>query len=130
MTSPDPSIQARPWRRVRPWDSHHVFRIRVVPVPDVAGGDGSPLGPDEARVCWSADGGKTWKRVLFRDADTAAIDLILDPNNPGCSMPPLAGHRTPSFKWIAAGRKAASQERGRGRNLAKDFADEGLCGRG
>src|SRR5206468_12933374 len=30
----------------------------------------------------SADGGKTWKKVLFRDNKTAAIDFAIDRRNP------------------------------------------------
>src|SRR5207247_8883984 len=30
----------------------------------------------------STDGGKTWKRVLFRDDKTAAIDISIDRSNP------------------------------------------------
>ena len=30
----------------------------------------------------STDGGATFQRVLFRDSDTGAIDVILDPSNP------------------------------------------------
>ncbi|HUR21347.1 MAG TPA: hypothetical protein VMZ90_11100, partial [Vicinamibacterales bacterium] len=37
---------------------------------------------DERGVYKSTDGGKTWKKTLFRDAKTAAIDLSIDPKNP------------------------------------------------
>ena len=30
----------------------------------------------------STDGGKTWKRILFVDDQTGAIDLVMDPNHP------------------------------------------------
>ena len=30
----------------------------------------------------SIDGGKTWKKVLFRDNKTGAVDLSMDPKNP------------------------------------------------
>src|SRR5262249_53564676 len=30
----------------------------------------------------TTDGGKTWQKVLFKDADTGASDVCLDPNNP------------------------------------------------
>ncbi|MDZ7639511.1 MAG: hypothetical protein U5J83_14850 [Bryobacterales bacterium] len=74
------------WQHIGLGDSRHISRIRVHPTnPDVAylAAMGHLFGPNEERgVYKTADGGKTWKRVLFRDADTAAIDLILDPNNP------------------------------------------------
>ena len=30
----------------------------------------------------SIDGGENWKKVLFADENSGAIDLIFDPNNP------------------------------------------------
>jgi photosystem II stability/assembly factor-like uncharacterized protein len=44
---------------------------------------GSPFGPGPERgVYRTTDGGRTWQRVLFKDADTGAGDVGLDPNNP------------------------------------------------
>ena len=37
---------------------------------------------DERGVFKSADGGKTWKKVLFRDNKTGAVDLSVDRRNP------------------------------------------------
>jgi len=44
---------------------------------------GDPYGRNSNRgVFRSNDGGKTWKKILFRDDKTGAEDLIIDPNNP------------------------------------------------
>jgi photosystem II stability/assembly factor-like uncharacterized protein len=44
---------------------------------------GHPYGPNEQRgVFRSRDGGKTFERVLYIDADTGASDLVIDPANP------------------------------------------------
>ena len=44
---------------------------------------GHPYGPNEERgVFKSVDGGRTFRRVLYRDANTGAVDLVLDPSNP------------------------------------------------
>ncbi|MGH2376928.1 MAG: VPS10 domain-containing protein [Candidatus Limnocylindria bacterium] len=44
---------------------------------------GHAHGPNTERgVFRSRDGGATWKRVLYRDDTTGAIDLSMDPNNP------------------------------------------------
>lgn len=44
---------------------------------------GDAWGPSEERgVYRSADGGGTWERILYRDENTGAIDLVLDPTNP------------------------------------------------
>ncbi|HEX3165202.1 MAG TPA: hypothetical protein VHQ93_03025 [Chitinophagaceae bacterium] len=43
---------------------------------------GHPYGPNEERgVYRSVDGGKTWERVLYKDENTGAIQVTIDPNN-------------------------------------------------
>ena len=44
---------------------------------------GHPYGPNEERgVFRSNDGGKTWKKVLYRGDRVGAVDLCLDPHDP------------------------------------------------
>ena len=44
---------------------------------------GHPYGPNEERgVFRSADGGKTFQKILYKDPDTGASDIIFDPVNP------------------------------------------------
>jgi photosystem II stability/assembly factor-like uncharacterized protein len=44
---------------------------------------GHPYGPNPERgVFRSSDGGETWDKVLFKDANTGAVDVALDPANP------------------------------------------------
>ncbi|MDB4948354.1 MAG: glycosyl hydrolase repeat-containing protein [Gemmatimonadetes bacterium] len=44
---------------------------------------GHPYGPNAERgVFRSTDGGRTWKRVLYRDENTGAFDVVLDPRDP------------------------------------------------
>ena len=63
-----------------------IARIRVHPAnPDVAyvAALGDPYGPHPDRgVFKTNDGGKSWKKVLFRDDKTGAIDLSMDAKNP------------------------------------------------
>ena len=43
---------------------------------------GHPYGPNEERgVYRSTDGGSTWRRVLYKDENTGAIQVEFDPNN-------------------------------------------------
>jgi photosystem II stability/assembly factor-like uncharacterized protein len=74
------------WKQIGLADSQHIPRVRVHPKdPDVvyAAVLGRLYGPSEQRgVFRSRDGGKTWKRVLFANADAGAVDLVIDPNNP------------------------------------------------
>ena len=74
------------WKHIGLKDSRHIPRIRIHPKnPDIV--YAAVLGDlfkssEERGVYKSEDGGKTWKRVLFANADAGAMDLILDPNNP------------------------------------------------
>jgi photosystem II stability/assembly factor-like uncharacterized protein len=44
---------------------------------------GHPFGPNEERgIFRSDDGGATWKKILYQDADTGGADVQLDPSNP------------------------------------------------
>lgn len=43
---------------------------------------GHPYGPNEERGLFrSTDGGKSFQKVLYRDENTGAVDVVLDPNN-------------------------------------------------
>ena len=57
---------------VDPKDANRVFAAVL----------GHPYGPNEERgVFLSTDGAKTWTKVLYKDADTGAMDLAFDPMN-------------------------------------------------
>jgi photosystem II stability/assembly factor-like uncharacterized protein len=44
---------------------------------------GHPYGPNTERgVFRSVDGGATWKKILYKDENTGAIDLVFDPKDP------------------------------------------------
>ena len=44
---------------------------------------GHPYGPNPERgVYRSTDGGKTWEKVLYKDENTGAVQVTLDPSNP------------------------------------------------
>lgn len=74
------------WRHIGLKDSRHISRIRIHPRnPDVvyAAVMGDLYKSSEERgVYRSMDGGETWKRILFANADAGAVDLSMDPNNP------------------------------------------------
>ncbi len=67
-------------------DSHDIPRLAVDPRnPDVCyvAALGHLWGANEERgVYKTADGGKTWARVLYIDENTGACDVLIDPANP------------------------------------------------
>src|SRR5260370_10090280 len=74
------------WKHIGLADTQAISRIRVHPTnPDLvyAAALGHPYGPNSERgVFRSTDGGATWKRILFRNDRSGAVDLSMDPNNP------------------------------------------------
>jgi photosystem II stability/assembly factor-like uncharacterized protein len=73
----------RTWRHLGLEDAQQIAGIAVDPKnPDRAfvAVLGHPYGPNEQRGLFrTTDGGKHWDRVLYRDADTGAVDVLLDP---------------------------------------------------
>ena len=67
-------------------DSRQIARVRVDPRdPNVvyAAVLGHVWAPDSARGIYkSTDGGAHWRKTLFRNDSTGAIELVLDPSNP------------------------------------------------
>jgi photosystem II stability/assembly factor-like uncharacterized protein len=76
----------RTWTTAGLADAGQIAEIVVHPKnPDIAWAAvlGHIFGPSDQRgVFRTTDGGTTWQRVLFRDANTGAIDLEMDPSNP------------------------------------------------
>ncbi|MDE3136526.1 MAG: glycosyl hydrolase, partial [Acidobacteriota bacterium] len=74
------------WNYMGLADTHTISNIVVDPKnPDVvyASSMGHVFVPDPDRgVFKSTDGGKTWKKVLFVDDKTGAINLVMEPSNP------------------------------------------------
>lgn len=74
------------WTHLGLEQTHHISRIHVHPRdPDVAyvAAMGHLWGANAERgVYRTIDGGRSWDHVLFIDANTGAIDLAMDPNDP------------------------------------------------
>jgi photosystem II stability/assembly factor-like uncharacterized protein len=80
------SIDAgKTWKKAGLADTQAIARIRVDPAnPDIvyAAALGHPYGPNTERgVFRSTDGGQSWKKILYRDDHTGAVDLSIDPND-------------------------------------------------
>lgn len=74
------------WTRVGFADVDAISKIRIHPTnPDIvfAAVFGEYSVPSEERGLFkSTDGGDTWRKVLYRDANTGAVDVVIDPSNP------------------------------------------------
>ena len=74
------------WTHVGLTDARQIGAIIVDPTnPDIAlvAAIGHAFGPNTERgVFRTTDGGKSWTKVLYKDADTGAIDVTFDPHNP------------------------------------------------
>jgi photosystem II stability/assembly factor-like uncharacterized protein len=95
------------WRHLGLRDTRHIARVRVHPRdPDIVyvAAFGHAWGPNPDRgVFRSTDGGKTWKRILYLDERTGAIDLVLNPRNPKILYAALwEAQRTP-YSLISGG---------------------------
>ena len=81
------SIDAgKTWTHMGFKESDAISRIRIHPTnPDivfVADFGRYGTASDERGVFKTTDGGKTWRKVLFRDNKTGAVDIAIDPNHP------------------------------------------------
>jgi len=80
------SDAGKTWTSVGLADTRQISRVRVNPTnPDIVyvGAQGHVFGPNAERgVYKTTDGGKTWRRILYRNDSTGVTDLVLDPTNP------------------------------------------------
>ena len=77
--------KGKTWQHIGLEESHHIGRIILSPNnPDViwVAALGHLYSSNKERGIYkSTDGGKTWKKTLFVDDNTGAIDLAIDPSN-------------------------------------------------
>lgn len=74
------------WTHIGLKDTHHIAQVRIHPSnPDIVyvAAYGHAFGPNEERgVFKTVDGGKKWKKVLFKSPNAGAIDLVINHSNP------------------------------------------------
>ena len=65
----------------------------------------TPLGGGDVRQVWeqSGDGGKTWKKTLYTDENTGAIDLVIDPKNPNNVYAAMWHHQRKPNQVVSGG---------------------------
>ncbi|QNL52013.1 glycosyl hydrolase [Olivibacter sp. SDN3] len=96
------------WQHVGLKNSQAIARIRIHPTnPDIVYTAvlGHPFGPNEERgVFKTTDGGKTWKKVLYKGDKAGAVDLVIDVNNPETLYATIwQVYRTPYKMWGGGG---------------------------
>jgi photosystem II stability/assembly factor-like uncharacterized protein len=95
------SDAGRHWSPIGLQDTQQIGKILVDPHDAnvvLVAALGHPYGPNADRgVFRSADGGKTWTKTLFRNADTGAIDLAFRPGDPSTVYAALWQTRRPPW---------------------------------
>jgi photosystem II stability/assembly factor-like uncharacterized protein len=93
------------WNNIGLRASRHVSRIVIDPGnPQIVfvAAMGSAYGPGAERgVFRSSDGGATWQKVLYKNVDTGAADVQLDPDNPQTVYAALVYDRRPAWSTYA-----------------------------
>jgi photosystem II stability/assembly factor-like uncharacterized protein len=89
------------WTHIGLADTQHIGRIAVDPTnPDLVfvAAIGHYYGPSAERgVFRSKDGGRSWQKVLFKNADVGAIDVVVDATNPRTVYAGLWNTRRPPW---------------------------------
>ena len=89
------------WSNIGLRDTRHIRRIVIDPHDPntvLVAAMGHAYGPNPERgVFRSKDGGATWQKVLYKDENTGAIDLRLDPDNPQTVYASLWSARRPPW---------------------------------
>ncbi len=89
------------WTAIGLKDSQQIARILIDPREPrrvLVAALGHPYGPNPERgVFLSTDGGETWTKTLFKDADTGAIDLAFKPGDPSVVYAGLWQTRRPPW---------------------------------
>lgn len=96
------------WKHIGLKNTQAISRVRIHPSnPDIVYVSvlGHPYGPHEDRgVFKTIDGGKTWKKVLYKSDKAGAADLIIDRNNPNTIYASIwEVFRTPWKMWGGGG---------------------------
>lgn len=95
------------WTNVGLRDSQHISNVWIDPAnPEIVlvAVVGHAFGPNTERGLYrTADGGRTWQRVLYVDDNTGATDLSVDPNNPKIMFAAMYQVRRTAYSMISGG---------------------------
>lgn len=104
------------WTNIGLRNTQAIARVRIHPTnPDIVyvAALGHPYGPNEERgIFRTTDGGKSWKKVLYKSDKAGGIDLIIDRTNPNVLYASLwQVYRKPWKMWGAGVTPACSNRR-------------------
>ncbi len=96
------------WKNIGLTNTQAIARVRIHPTnPDIVyvAALGHPYGPNEERgIFRTTDGGKTWKKVLYKGDKAGAADIIIDRTNPKVLYASIwEVYRTPWKMWGGGG---------------------------
>jgi len=126
----------RTWTHIGLQDTQQIGRVLIDPHdPNIVfvAALGHAYGPNPQRgVFRSTDGGKTWKKVLYKNADAGAIDLAFDPANPRTLYAALWQTRRPPWSVYppSNGPGSGLYESTDGGNTWKQLRGHGLPSKG
>lgn len=97
----------RTWKHIGLEDSRHICKIKIHPKNDnivYVAALGHLFGPNEERgIFKTANGGKTWKRILYKNENVGAVDIQLDPSNPEILYASLWRVRRTAYDFSSGG---------------------------
>ncbi len=95
------------WTHTGLGESHHIGKVLLHPTnPDIAwvAALGHLYSPNVERgIFRTTDGGKTWQHVLFVDANTGAVDLVLDPRDPNVLYAAMWHRERRAWNFVESG---------------------------
>ena len=101
------SDAGKTWKNIGLKDSRQIASVVVDPKnPDVVlvAAFGHAFGPNAERgIFRTTDGGKNWARTLFKDENTGAIDVAVDPHNPNVVFAALWQARRQPWNFSSGG---------------------------
>jgi len=95
------------WKKMGLDDTRHIGKIVIHPTdPNIVyvAAVGHLWGSNADRgVFKTTDGGKTWKKILYKDENTGAIDLVMDPKNPDVLFAAMYQHQRKGWGYNGGG---------------------------